>query len=48
MATTAVGMGTLQQFMSALFRHVIIPAGHHLGHDDVVGAIEEVTAIYGH
>jgi hypothetical protein len=41
-------MGTPKQLMSALLRHSVVLAGHQLGHDNVVGAIEEVTAIYGH
>jgi len=41
-------MGTPKQFVGALFRHSIILAGDHLGQDDVIGAIEEVAAIYGH
>src|SRR5581483_3276146 len=32
----------------AVFRHLVVLAGDHLGQDDVIGAIEEVTAIYGH
>jgi hypothetical protein len=48
MATTSARIGTLQQLMRALFRHSVVLAGDHLGHDDVVSAIEEVTAVYGH
>jgi len=48
MATTSARIGTAQQLMRALFGHSVVLAGDHLGHDNVVGAIEEVTAIYGH
>jgi hypothetical protein len=43
-----VGMGTPKQCMRSMLRHSVVLAGDHLGHDNVVGAIEEVTAIYGH
>ena len=43
-----MGVGTPKQRMRALFGHSVVLAGDHLGHDDVIGAIEEVTAIYGH
>jgi hypothetical protein len=48
MATTSARIGTAQQFLRALFRHSVVLAGDHLGHDNVVSAIEEVTAVNGH
>jgi hypothetical protein len=48
MRTTAVRMGANQQFVGAPFRHAVALAGDHLRQDNVVGAIEEVTTVYGH
>jgi hypothetical protein len=45
MAAASARIGTAQQLMRALFGHSVVLAGDHLGHDNVVSAIEEVTAV---